>query len=626
MPRVIAGLLNSHPAFFLLPLMPFLPVIAMAGPVFYVSPAGSDANRGTETQPFLTLGKARDAVRTINADMTSDIVVYLRGGTYRLGQTLTLDARDSGTNSFDVVYKAYPGETPVVSGGQKIAGWRPDSGGRWRADTTLPDSRQLYVNGSRAQLARGGPLPGAELYGEDGYTTPDARMAAWSNQDDIEFVFDVEWSRSIVKVRSIKAGLGGSIVAMQQPYFRLARTKEGVQVKLPTYMQNAMELLDEPGEWYLNRKTHVVYYMPRTGENLPQAEVIAPTVERLVEIKGSLDAPVHNIVFQGITFAHAGWTRPSEIGHVDVQANFTVNPDGRFLISRGPWIDNLHDENLKSPSAIVLHAAQSVRFERCTFTKFGSGGVDLEHGSRNNLILGCKFYDLSGTAIQIGDVIDHHPLDRRVVVSGTQIVNNYIHDVAHEYVSGVGIFAGYVDDTLIAHNEICHLPYTGISIGWGWGEEDAGGGGYFSPFFYNTPTVARKYIVQYNHIHHVMQQRNDGGGIYTLGMLPYTVLRGNYIHDSIGRPGGVYLDEGTANVEVTGNIVHNIPKSMNYNYDHVKAWNQNRKGSCSEHDNYFDLEPVDPRFPQAAAEAAGVGPDYEDLLNKECRRAHSHRH
>jgi hypothetical protein len=122
-----------------------------------------------------------------------------------------------------------------------------------------------------------------------------------------------------------------------------------------------------------------------------------------------------------------------------------------------------------------------------------------------------------------------------------------------------------------------------------------------------------------------MQQGNDGGGIYTPAMIPYTVLRGNYIHESVGKPGGVYLDEGTADVEVTGNIVHGVPKAMNYNNDHANAWNQNRKGACSEHDNYFDIRPDEPQFPQAAAEAAGVGRDYDDLLNPECRRPRSER-
>jgi len=178
---------------------------------------------------------------------------------------------------------------------------------------------------------------------------------------------------------------------------------------------------------------------------------------------------------------------------------------------------------------------------------------------------------------------------------------------------------------LIAHNEICHLPYTGISIGWGWGEEDAGGRGYVAPFFYHTTTVARKYIVKYNHIHHVMQQRNDGGGIYTLGMIPYTVLRGNYIHDSVGKPGGVYLDEGTANVEVTGNIRSRRAKGHELQQRPRERMEQNRKGACSEHDNYFDIRPDEPQFPQAAAEAAGVGRDYDDLLNPECRRPRSER-
>ena len=577
---------------------------------YYVSPNGNDGNSGTEAQPFKTLTAARDAVRTMNKNMTQDIVVYLRAGTYHIDQTLLFDEKDSGTNGHNIVYRNYHDEKVSICGGKRITGWERDSGNVWRAKTNIPDFRQLYVNGVRAVRARGGMLPGAELNGGYGYKTSDGSMATWGNQSDIEFIYDLEWDRTICKVQKIAKEGSTTVVTMQQPYFTLARLKDGVHAAFPTYIENAHELLDSPGEWYLDKAAHVVYYIPQSGEDMSSAEVVAPVVEKLVDLEGTLDAPVHNIQFQGITFCHASWLRPSLIGLVDVQANFAMSPQN--VIARdGGTVANLHNEEIKSPANIILHAAKSIRFERCTFTQFGGGGVDLEYGSQDNIISGCKFYDLSGSAIQVGDVIDHHPRDLREVMKNNRIMNNYIHDVAIQYVAGVGIFAGYTDGTVIAHNEICNLPYSGISVGWGWGEEDAGGGNadYWEPFFYKEPTPSRNLRCEFNHIHNVMLQRNDGGGVYCLGNMPGSVIRGNVIHDDVGRPGGIYLDEGSGFIEVTGNVVYNVNKSMNYN-NRV----QNRIATCHEHDNYFDIAPTERSFPKVVSDKAGLEPEYRDLL------------
>ena len=143
---------------------------------FNVSPYGSDTNPGTEQQPFRTIERARDAVRSNTEDMAQNIVVYLRGGTYNIDRTIVFDHRDSGKNGHTVVYRNYESESPIISGGQKIGSWRLDSGNRWKAGTTLENFRQLYVNGVRAVRARGGPLSGAELYGGTGTRV---RMPAW---------------------------------------------------------------------------------------------------------------------------------------------------------------------------------------------------------------------------------------------------------------------------------------------------------------------------------------------------------------------------------------------------------------------------------------------------------------
>ena len=124
------------------------------GPALFVDASGSDDNPGTQDAPFATLQKARDAVRAINSSMTSDINVYIRGGRYPLSQTLTFDQGDSGTNGYRVIYRAYPGEIPHISGGQKISGWTSAGNGLYKTNVGGLRFRQLYVNDARATRAR----------------------------------------------------------------------------------------------------------------------------------------------------------------------------------------------------------------------------------------------------------------------------------------------------------------------------------------------------------------------------------------------------------------------------------------------------------------------------------------
>jgi hypothetical protein len=416
-------------------------------------------------------------------------------------------------------------------------------------------------------------------------------MADWKNPGDIEFCYYVVWCHTRCKVKDIKREGDRATVTMLQPHFTNAREKEGVQVTLPSYIENALELLDEPGEWYLDRSSKTVYYIPLPEQDMAKVEVVAPAVETLVELRGTPDRPVENIHFVGMTFAEAGWLLPSEIGMIDVQANFQLNWKEPMRRSHG--ITAVHNEQIKSPANVVCRAAKGLRFERCTFTRLGGAGIDVEFGSQDNVISGCHFHDISGTAVQVGDVQkdDHHPDDPRKIVKNNAVVNNYIHDCCVEYMGGIGVFAGYTDGTVIGHNESTRLPYSGISVGWGWGEEDAGGGyeGYYMPFKYDTPTPAGNNRMEHNHIHGVMSPLQDGGGICTLGNMAGTVIRGNHIHDNPGVPGGIYLDEGSGFIEVTGNVAYNVRTPMNYNNR-----NQNRIATCNEHDNFFGIGPSGP--------------------------------
>jgi len=589
--------------------------LAVVQRVFFVSPTGRDSNDGSESAPFRMIERARDAVRATNADMTGDIVVVLRGGIYELEKPFRLEGTDSGTNGHSVIYRAEAGQKVILSGGRHVTGWKAEASGRWKAVSPVEDFRQLYVNSVRATRARGPAPAGIALHGNDGYGIPQADLAQWRNQDDIELVYHVVWTWTRLKVRRITQDDSAAIVTMQQPSFEMARTKEGVRVDVPKYMENALELLDEPGEWYLDRTSRTIWYIPRPDEDLGKAEVIAPALETLVELSGTLDRPVRNIRFEDLRLEHATWLQPNRIGHPDVQANFLNDP--AKPLERDGTVTTVHNEQLKSPSNIICRAARGVQFRGCTFAHLGGGGIDLEHGSQDNVICGCEFTDISGTAIQVGDVLkdDHHPSDERLIVKNNTVVNNYIHDCCVEYRGGVGVFVGYTDSTTIAHNEICRLPYSGVSVGWGWGEEDAGGGAYSKQgIFYDKPTTCRNNRIEFNHIHHVMQSLNDGGGIYTLGNQPGTIIRGNHVHDNPGAPGGIYLDEGSGFIEITGNCVYGVSRPMNYNN---RA--QNRIATCEERGNFFDVPSPTWGAIQEVLDKAGLEKPFRHLLGEQAQ-------
>jgi hypothetical protein len=597
----------------------------LSAATFYVAPDGNDAwsgklastNRRRTDGPLASLPAARDAVRRwkARAPLAEPVRVVIAEGRYTLGEPLTFTPDDGGTEQCPVVYEAAPGAHPVLSGGRVVTGWKDQGANLWKAPCPVPNTRQLYVNDRRASRASC-PVPaGLELFGNDGYRTRDLKVLQWRNVTDIEFCYLVTWAHSRCKVASIQpdaADKTRAVILMQQPTFTMARSKEGVQVGLPNYIENVFEGLTQPGTWYLDRPTQMIYYRARPGEDMTRVQVIAPALETLVEVRGSLDKPVQHLGFRNLTFAEATWLQPSRTGHADVQANF-LNDPARPL-QRDGKLTTIHNEQLKSPANVVCRHTRGVFFDRCTFTRLGGAGLDIERGSRECQVTGCRFRDISGSAIQIGDVRkdDHHPADERLVVRDNAVRNCLIQDCCVEYKGGVGIFVGYTRQTTLDHNEIRDLPYSGMSIGWGWGEEDAGGGGYtVQGPFYSQPTACCENRITHNHIHHVLRELHDGGGIYTLGNQPGTIIAGNYLHDNRGSPGGIYLDEGSGFIEITGNLVHHVATPMNYNN---RA--QNRIATCKEHDNLFGPAPTASEKAKAIADQAGLEPPYRDLLEQ----------
>lgn len=524
---------------------------------FYVAPDGDDAKTGSIDKPLATLGEARDRVRALNAAMDDDITVYLRGGVYRLTEPLVFTGQDSGRNGRRVVYRNYPGEEPILSGGRVIGGWTLHEAGKniWSASATGLATRQLYVDGVRATRARSLGGLGEVTRTETGFVSPGHAMGAWRNVSDIEFVFRKEWTEPRCPVASID----GDMITMQQPAFEMCQNKAGVSIDNPAWIENAYELLDEAGEWYLDRPAGVLFYIPRQGETLADAEVIAPVLETLIAGEGTLEEPVENLWVEGLTFSHATWLRPgTDEGFAEIQANYCRHPEAT---EANNW---QMDTWVKTPGAVTFRAAKNVVFERNRFCKLGAAGLNFEYGSQGNAVRGNEFFDISGCGVQLGDTFNHHPDDPRDVIKDNLIANNAIHQIGVEYHAGVAIFVLYAENTRILHNELWNLPYTGVSIGWGWGGTDVPG----------DPTTSRNNRIAFNRIHDLMLELRDGGGIYSLASQPGEVIEGNLIYNQPNVFGSIYLDNGSQYVKVKNNIVHDtLLTYLVKGSDHVVQYN-----------------------------------------------------
>ncbi|MBD0379786.1 right-handed parallel beta-helix repeat-containing protein [Paenibacillus sedimenti] len=511
--------------------------------VFYVSVDGNDNNKGTLSKPFKTIEKAQEKVRKVNGDMKSDVIVYLRQGTYTLTKPLEFGAKDSGTNGHSVIYKAYQNEKVTISGGKPVTGWslHDPAANIYKAHVGDLKSRQLFVNGKRAKRASSDSgLPDVAKL-SDGFSTSAVKLAEWKNIKNMELVFLDVWTNSRGLIESIETVDGKAKIKMQQPGWSHLTNKGLPQLGLPWYLENAYELINEDGEWYLDQSSGDLYYKPLANENMTKADTIVPVVETLVSLKGtSADEIVHHIGFDGLTFAYTTWYQPSLIGHSDAQANVTKEK-----------VEGLkyHKEMLIEAS-FEAQMVQNIIIEDCRFEKLGGAGLNLTEGSQNVRIKGNVFTDISGSGIQVGEPDrnnrdNYNPEDPRKIIKNIEVSNNYIRSIGIDYRSSIGIYGTYTQNMVIRNNELIDLPYSAISLGWGWGSLD--------------PTYSKENKIENNYIHDVMKKLYDGGSIYTQGAQPDSTIKGNYIDKQVHKGGSIYPDEGSAYFTISDNVIMNVP-------------------------------------------------------------------
>ncbi|QYM78419.1 right-handed parallel beta-helix repeat-containing protein [Horticoccus luteus] len=562
--------------------------------VFHLAPAGRDTAAGSEKQPWATLAGARDNLRRLRAagTVTGAVTVLIRDGRYPLLETVRFGPEDSHTR-----YVAAPAATPVFDGGERLTGWQVgERNGRTEWTLDLPEVargqrhfRSLFVNGRRAPRARfpkftpdqqgGGnvlrigeilePIKSGLMDGNDRFKPrPGDVDPAWSSLPDAEFVVLHYWIEERLPKPALNPRTGWLTFARRSAFhlFESHEQPDGTRPLARYYIDNLFEALTEPGEWYLHRETGRLYYLPRPGETPANTEIHAPRLHTFVRASGVVFGEtgeridlhgtrhVRELEFAGLTFRHGDWYSPLAERHLP---SHDTAEDNDLPIGGSP------QAAIAVPGALRFRAARNCVVRECTFEHLGLYGLEFGAGCRHCAALDNTLSDLGAGGIRAGGSELDGLGDRRT--GNLTITNNHVHHIGRIFHQGIGVLLVNAADCLVAHNHIHDTCYTGISLGWTWGYRD---------------TVATHNRIEHNLIHHIGAGiLSDMGGIYTLGIQPGTVIRGNHLHHIWSHDyggWGVYLDEGTAHVLVEHNLVHDTkdaPFNIHYGRENVVRYN-----------------------------------------------------
>jgi len=568
----------------------------------YISTNGNDnwsgevpkPNSDDSDGPLATLNAARLKVREhISNGLSDTVLIWIRGGEYELDSTVVFGPEDSGTKEFPVYYRSFPNEIPVFTGGKKLGDWRKcknePSGisekakgnlwyheipeqlqGTWQI-TTLFDGKKL-LSRSRSEKFKTSDEQVLDPYNaqpkdvrgvnwddeplvfnrEFRYNGED--LKDWKTPSDIELFLSPKhgWLINMLPLERIDVNSNTAYFAVDATY--------GIRPKNEYYVENAIEYLDEPGEWIFESKEGRVYIWPENS--LDKADIRAPFLQEFIRVEGIEDKnPVQFLHFEGLTFRHG--------------LRDTWKPGDRGL--QHDW--EMYD---KGNALIRFRHAEDCSVVKCNFEASGGSGVRLDLHAKRIKIADCILAHLGGTGILLSGYGPGLKDENKF----NTVTNNYIHHIGTIYKHSPGIFIAQSGHNLISHNTIHDLAYNGMVISGCRPHElvlakplknrrewvssirvDEIG-----PFIKHiTPEMLRNWLefdvskiepllharenrIEYNEIYRVMLELHDGNGIYFSGMGKNNKAVKNYFQDIHTSRGYIRLDDVSGYTIITHNV------------------------------------------------------------------------
>ena len=346
---------------------------------FHVAPSGNDANQGTLAKPFATLQRAQAAVRTLAG--REAVTVFVHEGTYYLPSTLLFSAEDSGSKAAPVVYQAFQNEHPVISGGARLNNlkWESFQNGILKAKVPADlFSDQLFVNGERQPLARY-PNFDPNVRHFNGWAKDaisPARAARWKDPTGgfIHALHSAEWG-------GMHYVITGKTNDNKITYEGGWQNNRPMGMHERRFVENILEELDAPGEWFLDAKNSLLYFYPTAGLDFAKATIEAVRLKHLIEFRGTEQSPVRFVTLSGLTFRHAA---------------------RMFMENKEPLVRS--DWTTYRGGALFLNGTEDCAIENCFLDQVGGNAVFVNNYNRRVTIRGCHIAKAGANGVAfVGD-------------------------------------------------------------------------------------------------------------------------------------------------------------------------------------------------------------------------------
>lgn len=564
---------------------------------FFVAKNGDDSFDGTKEKPFKTLKKAKEVASLISSAQTGDIIINIDEGRYFLDETEIFSPEHSGKNGYNLIIRGKDGKTSL-SGGTSAGNFTKNENGLYSLSYD-GNCESLFINGAKAQRAKSDFAVEVLSITENVVKVKRESLGQITDLTGADLFWNCEWVENITPVLSSYADDDYVYITIPEECLLVGNgtTQTALSAEKRFYIENLKCLLDGSGEYYFDDAEKKIYYYPYSDEDIENAEVFVPKTEGLISIEG-IDSQnkVKNIAFENITFEHGAWSMP-QFGFIGNQADRFYDADGT-------------ENSVKSQ--FCVKNCDGLKIKNCVFANLESSAIGLIDGVSNAIISGNVIRDISGGGITIGTTEHDAEADGIAICKNIEISDNVIRRTSQKYMSCPAITVFYESGISVSHNDIKDIPYSGISVGWGWG--------------YRNPEGMGNIDISYNRMDSIMHSLHDGSFVYTLGELKNTAIHDNYLTNCKYINSGIYNDSGSSFISVYRNVILNREGSRwwylgrNLTKDNTAYENYVSHDIVSltgENNAYYGTTVLKESYPEGANEIvlkSGVRDEYKNLL------------